>query len=172
MLFDGVRVIAPSCYPEDEWSEAEVLGGLMWLWNQHAYYRQGSVESAMEILTSIIASRNFCFFVKDQQPLGYVNWAFLSPQDEQAYIHKTAPYASFINRQHPGAAMDAVMVFPCGREPRGQAPAKKACAQRPAGAFSVPQVCARGGDHKVLLRLERGRLTLGRNHLMACLART
>lgn len=102
MLFDGVRVIAPSCYPEDEWSEAEVLGGLMWLWNQHAYYRQGSVESAMEILTSIIASRNFCFFVKDQQPLGYVNWAFLSPQDEQAYIHKAELYASFINLQHPG----------------------------------------------------------------------
>lgn len=103
MLLDGVRVIAPSCYPEDAWNEAEVLGGMVWLWNQHSYYRQGSVESAMEILTSIIASRHFCFFVKDQQPLGYVNWAFLNEQDEQAYIHKTEPYAAFLNRPHDGS---------------------------------------------------------------------
>lgn len=121
MLFDGIRVIAPSCYPEDSWSEAEVLGGLVWLWNQHPYYRQSSVESAMEILTAIIASRNFCFFVKDHKPLGYVNWAFLSEQDEQAYIHKAEPYAAFINRPHVGSSPVRMWMlswfFPAGGSP-------------------------------------------------------
>ncbi|QNP50043.1 toxin-activating lysine-acyltransferase [Diaphorobacter aerolatus] len=100
MLVDGIRVIAPGRYPEDEWSEAEVLGGFIWLWNQHAYYRQGSVESAVEVLMPIINSRNFCFFVRNQQPLGYVNWAYLSEQDEQAYAHKAKPYTYFTDRQY------------------------------------------------------------------------
>ena len=121
MLLDGVRVIAPSRYPDDAWNEAEVLGGLVWLWYQHSYYRQSSVESAMEILTAIIASRNFCFFVKDHKPLGYVNWAFLSEQDEQAYIHKAEPYAAFINRPHDGGSPLRMWMlswfFPAGGSP-------------------------------------------------------
>lgn len=121
MLLDGVRVIAPSRYPDDAWNEAEVLGGLVWLWYQHSYYRQSSVESAMEILTAIIASRNFCFFVKDHKPLGYVNWAFLSEQDEQAYIHKAEPYAAFINRSHDGSSPLRMWMlswfFPAGGSP-------------------------------------------------------
>ena len=44
-----IRMIAPSILTNTPWNEAEVLGGFVWLWQYHDYYRQASIESAISI---------------------------------------------------------------------------------------------------------------------------
>lgn len=101
MQFDGVEVISPLHFTEEPWSEPEVLGGMVWLWGLHDYYKQGSVEAALNILKPILRSKRFCFFVANGQPLGYINWSFLSEPDEEAYVKKTRPYEYFLDLRYP-----------------------------------------------------------------------
>ena len=98
-----IRIIAPSILTDIAWNEAEVLGGFVWLWQHHDYYRQASIESAISIILPIIQSKNFAFLVYNNQPLGYINWAYLSPEQELAYLNRTQPYEFFtqFNRPEP-----------------------------------------------------------------------
>ena len=100
MQIDGLRIIAPSRYPGDPWNEAEVLGAAIWLWSQHPDYQKTSIESALQTLLPIIASRKFCLFVEAGQPLGYVNWAYLSEVDESAYVCGQRDYAYYVSRRY------------------------------------------------------------------------
>ena len=97
-----IRIIAPSILTDIAWNEAEVLGGFVWLWQYHDYYRQASIESAISIILPIIQSKNFAFLVYKNQPLGYINWAYLSPEQELAYLNRTQPYEFFTQFNQPG----------------------------------------------------------------------
>ena len=101
---DQIRIIAPSILTDVPWNEAEVLGGFVWLWQHHDYYRQASIESAISIILPIIQSKNFAFFVYKNQPLGYINWAYLSPEQELAYLNRMQSYEFFtqFNQPSPG----------------------------------------------------------------------
>ena len=92
-----IRIIAPSILTDIAWNEAEVLGGFVWLWQYHDYYRQASIESAISIILPIIQSKNFAFLVYKNQPLGYINWAYLSPERRNWRISIELSHTSFLH---------------------------------------------------------------------------
>lgn len=96
MNIEGIRVIAPKFDSAEIWSEAEVLGAMIFLWSQQDYYRQGSVESALQNLLPIIRHKNFCLFIKDGSPIGYVNWAYFSEQEAEDYSNNKNNYQHYI----------------------------------------------------------------------------
>jgi cytolysin-activating lysine-acyltransferase len=93
----GDRIIAPSIYPETLWSEAEVLGAMIWLWNQNPDYKKAALDSALDVLQPIIRSKNFALIVHNNKPLGYMNWAYFNRQEEQQYLNKELPYTQFVH---------------------------------------------------------------------------
>lgn len=92
----NLRIIAPSLFPEIEINEAEVLGGFFWLWNQEAYYKKSAVDSALETIMPIIRSKNFAFFILNDSPIGYLNWAYLDEEAENNYLKKEKSYVEFV----------------------------------------------------------------------------
>lgn len=96
MKINEIRVIVPKFDAGESWSEAEVLGAMVFLWSQQDYYRQGSVESALANLLPIIRHRNFCLFIKDGTPIGYVNWAYFSEQEAADYALRQHDYTHFL----------------------------------------------------------------------------
>ena len=96
MKFNNIRVIAPKYAESEGWSEAEVLGAMVFLWSQHDHYRQGSVESALANLLPIIRHRNFCLFIKDGAPIGYMNWVYFSEQEAADYVQHQHDYAHYL----------------------------------------------------------------------------
>ncbi|MCX8597686.1 MULTISPECIES: toxin-activating lysine-acyltransferase [unclassified Gilliamella] len=93
---DSIRVIAPSIYHDTSWNEAEVLGAMVWLWNRNSNYRNVAISSALETLLPTIQSRNFILLIKNNRPLGYLNWAYLNKDEEREYLNKTKSYVSFV----------------------------------------------------------------------------
>ena len=96
MKFNNVRVIAPKFDESEGWSEAEVLGAMVFLWGQQDYYSHGSVESALANLLPIIRHRNFCLFIKNGTPIGYVNWVYFSEQESAEYAQHQHDYAHYL----------------------------------------------------------------------------
>lgn len=93
---DSIRVIAPSIYHDTSWNEAEVLGAMVWLWNRNSNYRNVAISSALETLLPTIQSRNFILLIKNNRPLGYLNWAYLNKDEEREYLNKTKSYVNFV----------------------------------------------------------------------------
>ncbi len=81
-----ISVIAPSLYPAERYSEAEVLGSMLYLWNKDSYYRQISVESMMDLVVPIIKHKQFIMFFKDNEPVGYFVYAYFDEELEQEYL--------------------------------------------------------------------------------------
>ena len=101
MIINSTRIIAPNIYCDEAWSEAEVLGGMIWLWSQHDYYRQSAIDSALDTILPIIRSKNFAFFVKNGQPLGYVNLVYLDADTEIKCIQKILSYEELLAFHNP-----------------------------------------------------------------------
>lgn len=100
---DVIRVIAPSLYPDTLSNEAEVLGAMIWLWNQNPKYKNVALDSALSVLLPIIQSKNYVLVIKNNQPLGYINWAYFNSEEEQEYLNKEKPYIDFVKSYHPAA---------------------------------------------------------------------
>ncbi|MFQ1006049.1 toxin-activating lysine-acyltransferase [Gilliamella sp. CG22] len=98
---DLIRIIAPSLYHDTSWNEAEVLGAMIWLWNRNPEYKKAELNSALTVLLPIIQSKNFALFIRNNQPLGYLNWAYLNREQEQLYLNKKKPYINFVQCNQP-----------------------------------------------------------------------
>lgn len=92
MIVGDSRIIAPSIFKDETWSEAEVLGGMVWLWSQHEQYAKVAIDVALDTLLPLINSQNFAFFIHNGSPIGYVNWAFLNSEQEQQYLDQLTTY--------------------------------------------------------------------------------
>lgn len=119
MQFNDIRVIAPRFDTSEVWSEAEVLGAMVFLWSQQDYYRQGSIESALANLLPIIRHRNFCLFIQNGSPIGYVNWAYFSEQEAADYAQRQHDYAHYLEscaEEQPGKQLWLLSsFFPTGK---------------------------------------------------------
>ena len=91
-----IQVIAPNIYQDTVWNESEVLGYTMWLWNRNPNYRNAAISSALEALLPIIQSKNFILLIKNNRPLGYLNWAYLNKEEEWQYLNNTKSYINFV----------------------------------------------------------------------------
>lgn len=98
--YRNIRVISPQHDPDEGWSEAEVLGAMLWLWERHPAYQGVALDTAMAHLLPVIRSRSFSLFVKDAQPYGYVNWCWLNEHEAQKYVNKEEPYTYFLDKQN------------------------------------------------------------------------
>lgn len=94
----GLRIIAPSIFPENSWSEAEALGAMVWLWNKHPEYRLVAVDVALESLLAIIRSKNFAIVVQDNKAIGYLNWAYLTETESLDYIQNKISFVEVVSR--------------------------------------------------------------------------
>lgn len=88
--------IAPSLFPEKAWSEAEVLGAMVVLWSQNDYYGQISISSALELLISIVKTKQFALISENKRPIGYLCWAFMDEKTEKDYLENNGHIERFI----------------------------------------------------------------------------
>lgn len=86
MKIGNISLIAPSHYPHEHWSEAEVLGSLMWLWQYVPSLKNAPLSYLMTRVIPYIQHRQFAVFVENDRVIGFVSWAFLNSDTEQKYI--------------------------------------------------------------------------------------
>lgn len=102
MKFDNnIEVFSPRAFPDEQYSEAEILGSMTWIWSQFDYYKGASIEAACNILSLTIRSKNFALFTVNQQPIGYANWAYLDPETEKKCKCKELSYEELITHDIP-----------------------------------------------------------------------
>ncbi|EPE3833753.1 toxin-activating lysine-acyltransferase [Morganella morganii] len=94
----NLRLIAPSLFPENSWSEAEVFGAMVWLWNKHSKYKLTAIDVASESLLAIIRSNNFALVVIDNKPIGYINWAYMNDNESNDYINNRMTYIEAVGK--------------------------------------------------------------------------
>ncbi|MFC6053196.1 hypothetical protein A6M14_00490 [Acinetobacter sp. Ac_877] len=86
MKIGNISVIAPSHYPQEHWSEAEVLGSLMWLWQYVPKLKDAPLSYLMTRVVPFIQHRQFAVFVENDRVIGYVSWALLNDETEKKYV--------------------------------------------------------------------------------------
>ncbi|MDY6451143.1 toxin-activating lysine-acyltransferase [Acinetobacter faecalis] len=86
MKIGNISLIAPSHYPHEHWSEAEVLGSLMWLWQYVPQLKDAPLSYLMTRVVPYIQHRQFAVFVENDRVIGYVSWAILNIEIEKKYI--------------------------------------------------------------------------------------
>lgn len=101
MIVGQSRIISPSIFQGETWNEAEVLGGMVWLWSQHEDYAKVAIDVALDTLLPLIKSKNFAFFVHEGSPIGYVNWAYLNQEQEEQYLEQKIPYRKVLELAKP-----------------------------------------------------------------------
>lgn len=99
MQYKSIRIISPQHDSNEGWSEAEILGAMLWLWSKHPAYAGTALDTAISYLLPVIRTRAFSLFIKDGQPYGYINWCWLNPEDEHQYVQKIQPYSYFLDKQ-------------------------------------------------------------------------
>lgn len=97
---ESIRVIAPSIFPNSTWNDAEVLGAMIWLWSKNTDYQRAALDSALGILLPIIKSKNFALVIRDNKPVGYMNWAYFNNEEENLYLNQALDYVNFIECNH------------------------------------------------------------------------
>lgn len=95
MKVSNINIISPNIFNEP-YSEAEVLGSMLYLWNQQDYYRQISIESAFDLVIPMIKTKQFALFSKDNFPIGYICWAFMNEVTEQDYFQNNGEIERFV----------------------------------------------------------------------------
>lgn len=83
-----LRLIAPGLLAQP-WSEAEVLGGVTWLWLHSASHRNMPLHVLNALLLPAIRHRQFILALESQRPVFYLAWANFSPRDEALYIRQS-----------------------------------------------------------------------------------
>lgn len=96
MKIDNCNIVAPTIFTNDSYSEAEVLGAMVLQWAKHDYYKEISVTSMLDLLIPIIKSKQFALFSKNNQPIGYVVWAFMDDITEGMYIQSGGEIDRFV----------------------------------------------------------------------------
>jgi cytolysin-activating lysine-acyltransferase len=81
-----INVIAPSHYSIEHWSEAEVLGSLVWLWQYVSSLKNAPLSYFMSRTVPFLHHRQFAVFIENDRVIGYVSWAYLDEATEYKYI--------------------------------------------------------------------------------------
>jgi cytolysin-activating lysine-acyltransferase len=88
-------IIAPGLI-EQTWSEAEVLGSVVWLWMHSPAHRDMPLHTLSALLLPAIKYRQFILVAQAGRAVFYLSWANLSLEAEQRYL-----------QQHPTLMPDA-----------------------------------------------------------------
>lgn len=86
MKIGNISLIAPSHYPLEHWSEAEVLGSLMWLWQYVPNLKDAPLSYLMTRVIPFLQHRQFSLFIENDRIVGCVSWAYLNEETEEKYI--------------------------------------------------------------------------------------
>lgn len=86
MITERLGVISPSHYPTQPWSEAEVLGGVAWLWQYVPSLKNAPLSYFMARNVPYLQHQQFALFVEHERVVGYISWAYLDAATEQKYI--------------------------------------------------------------------------------------
>ena len=86
MKIGNISLIAPSHYPHEHWSEAEILGSLIWLWQYVPSLKDAPLSYLMTRVVPYIQHKQFVVCVENGRVIGYVSWAFLNNETEKKYI--------------------------------------------------------------------------------------
>ena len=76
MKIGNISLIAPSHYPHEHWSEAEILGSLIWLWQYVPSLKDAPLSYLMTRVVPYIQHKQFVVCVENGRVIGYVSWAF------------------------------------------------------------------------------------------------
>ncbi|MDP2065517.1 MAG: toxin-activating lysine-acyltransferase [Burkholderiaceae bacterium] len=80
-----LSIVAPGLI-EQPWSEAEVLGSVVWLWMHSASHRDFPLHTLPVLLLPAIKRRQFVLASEAGQPVFYLSWASFHPEAEQRYL--------------------------------------------------------------------------------------
>lgn len=84
-LTGDLDVIAPGIF-QQTWSEAEALGGAVWLWMNSAAHRDAPLHTLSALLLPAIKHRQFVLASQDGRPVFFLSWADLSLEAEERYL--------------------------------------------------------------------------------------
>ena len=85
MRYDGFDVIAPSVH-QQHFSEAEVLGSVVWLWMHSDAHKNTPLHMLSALLLPAIKKRQFVLASENGKPVFYLSWARLSEEAERRYL--------------------------------------------------------------------------------------
>lgn len=88
MHLDKLGILAP-LIDGTPFSEAEALGGAVWLWMQSESHRDAPLHMLSTLLLPAIKSRQFLLASENGKPVFYLAWARLSEEAEHRYLHNS-----------------------------------------------------------------------------------
>lgn len=80
-----LKIVAPGLI-EQTWNEAEILGGVAWLWMHSNSHRDFPLHALPVLLLPAIKKRQFVFATESDQPVFYMSWAHFSLDAEKRYL--------------------------------------------------------------------------------------
>jgi cytolysin-activating lysine-acyltransferase len=80
-----LAIVAPGLL-EQPWNEAEIMGGVVWLWMHSASHRNFPLYTLPVLLLPAIRNRQFLFASEAGKPVFYLSWANLSLEAEKRYL--------------------------------------------------------------------------------------
>ncbi len=81
-----IRIVCPSCFPNQDWSKLEVLGSMLWLWHYDDMRQDATLPKIMGFLMPPIKLGQFIAFYEADKPIGYISWANFNSTVEDLYI--------------------------------------------------------------------------------------
>ncbi|MEO8627544.1 MAG: toxin-activating lysine-acyltransferase [Betaproteobacteria bacterium] len=85
MRLGSLDITAPGLI-EGSYSEAEVLGGAVWLWMHSASHRDAPLHALSALLLPALKQRQFVLACEDGKPVFYLSWANFSEEAEARYV--------------------------------------------------------------------------------------
>lgn len=82
------KVIAPSIYPNELWSEVEVLGAVGLLWQRVETLKHAPISYLIERISPFIQHGQFALFIEKQRACGFISWAYFNDKAENEYIQR------------------------------------------------------------------------------------
>lgn len=80
-----LTIVAPGLI-EQTWNEAEVLGGVTWLWMHSKSHHNFPLHTLPVLLLPAIKNRQFILASEAGRPVFYLSWANLSKEAERRYL--------------------------------------------------------------------------------------
>lgn len=87
---NGLQVISPLL--SSKFSEAEVLGASVWLWMHSAQHRDIPLSALSTLLLPAIKHQQFVLAMRGDQPVFFLNWAWLNEDAERRYLTQPGIY--------------------------------------------------------------------------------
>lgn len=76
--------------PASTISNSALLGEIVWLWSHSKLHREWSISSIHQWILPALLHNQFRIYRRDGKPRGFVSWAKMSTEVEEAYVLNTA----------------------------------------------------------------------------------